>query len=71
MGHSLIKNHPFVDGNKRTGYEAMRLFLRVNGWDLKVKEDEAFKFVLKAAADPEFDEVRIAEWLKQRSRERP
>lgn len=28
LGHSIIKNHPFVDGNKRTGFEAMRLLLR-------------------------------------------
>ena len=61
--HSLIKNHPFVDGNKRTGFEAMRLFLRINGKDLKGSEDVKFVFVIKISTDPHFDEHRIAEWL--------
>ena len=40
LGHSLIRNHPFVDGNKRTGYMSMRLFLNINGYDMKAPEDE-------------------------------
>ena len=67
LGRSLIKNHPFVDGNKRTGYEAMRLFLRLNAHDLRAPEDEAFEFVLKVASDPETDDVAVADWLKSRS----
>jgi len=35
LGHSIILNHPFVDGNKRTGYMVMRLFLNINGCDVK------------------------------------
>lgn len=71
LGHSLIKNHPFVDGNKRTGFEAMRLFLRINGRDLKASEKEKFDFVLKIASDPETDEHRIAEWLRSHTPGRP
>lgn len=70
LGHSIIKNHPFVDGNKRTGFEAMRLFLRMNGFDLRAGEDEKFDFVMKIASDREMDEHRIAERLRSLSRQR-
>jgi len=70
LGHSLIKNHPFVDGNKRTGFESMRLFLRLNGCDLRASADEKYDFVLKIASDAETDEHRIAQWLKRHSRKR-
>lgn len=66
LGHSIIKNHPFVDGNKRTGLEAMRLSLRINGWDLRTNEDAKFKFTIEVASDPAMDEPRMAEWLKSR-----
>lgn len=71
LGHSIVKNHPFVDGNKRTGFEAMRLFLRINGWDLRAAEDRKFRFILQIASDPQTDEHRIAEWLKRHSRKHP
>lgn len=35
LGHSLIANHPFVDGNKRTGHAAMEVFLMVNGCEIQ------------------------------------
>lgn len=68
LGHSLVKNHPFVDGNKRTGFEAMRLFLRINGKDLSASDDQKFDLVMKIASDPRFDEHRIADWLKAYSK---
>lgn len=71
LGHSIIKNHPFLDGNKRTGFESMRLLLRINGFDLRAGEDQKFNFVLKIATDTHFDEHRIAEWLRDNSRKRP
>lgn len=70
LGHSLIKNQPFLDGNKRTGFESMRLMLRMNGFDLRAAEDQKFDFVLKISSDPETDEHRIADWLKEHSRKR-
>ena len=66
LGHSLIRNHPFVDGNKRTGYMSMRLFLNINGYDIKAPEDEKYKFVIEIA-EKERDEKSIAEWLKKHS----
>jgi len=35
MCYSIINNHPFMDGNKRVGFEGMRLMLRLNGYDVK------------------------------------
>ncbi|MEK7858138.1 MAG: type II toxin-antitoxin system death-on-curing family toxin [Elusimicrobiota bacterium] len=67
LGHSIIKNHPFVDGNKRTGFEAMRLFLRLNGLDVKASEDEKFRFVMEAASDSTVDEHAFRTWLKKHS----
>ena len=67
LGHSLINNHPFVDGNKRTGYASMRLFLRINGHDLAASEDQKFDFTMRAATDKEFDEHAISAWLKHQS----
>ncbi|MDP8258918.1 MAG: type II toxin-antitoxin system death-on-curing family toxin, partial [Candidatus Aadella gelida] len=34
LGYALIQNHPFVDGNKRTGFASMHLMLLMNGYDL-------------------------------------
>lgn len=48
--HSLAKNHPFVDGNKRTAYAAMRIFLRLNGCDLVASEDDKYDFVIAVAS---------------------
>jgi death on curing protein len=67
LGHSLILNHPFVDGNKRIGFEAMRLTLRLNGHDVRAGANEKFNFVM-AVANKEIDEHQIAEWLKKHSR---
>jgi death on curing protein len=69
MGHSIIKNHPFVDGNKRTGFEAMRLLLRLNGYDIQASLNSKFKFVM-AIAEGKLKEQAIADWLKRNSRRR-
>lgn len=69
LGHSIIKNHPFVDGNKRTGFEAMRLLLRLNGYDIQASLNVKFDFVL-AIAEGKLKEQAIADWLKQHSRKR-
>ena len=67
LGHSLILNHPFIDGNKRIGFEAMRLTLRLNGHDVRAAVNEKFNFVM-AIANKRIDEHQIAEWLKKHSR---
>ena len=67
LGHSLIHNHPFLDANKRTGFEAMRLMLRLNGYDLRARTQGKFDFVLQIAKG-ELAEQSIADWLKDHSR---
>ncbi|MBF0254134.1 MAG: type II toxin-antitoxin system death-on-curing family toxin [Candidatus Omnitrophica bacterium] len=49
MGHSLINNHPFVDGNKRVGWAAMRLMLRLNGYHIEADDDTKYDWVIQIA----------------------
>ena len=60
---SLINNHPFVDGNKRTGIASAAMFLRVNGYSLTVSDAEMESFVLAVASGKQSLES-IVEWLK-------
>ena len=46
---SIDKLHPFLDGNKRTGFEACDVFLRINGFAVEIKKDEAVSVSLKIA----------------------
>jgi death-on-curing protein len=46
---SIITNHPFIDGNKRFGYMAMRLLLLESGLDIKSTEDNKYEFVISIA----------------------
>ncbi len=65
LGHSLIQNHPFADGNKRTGFQAMRLMLRLNGFDLQGTQKMKFQFVINVATG-KYTEQEIADWLQKR-----
>ena len=59
---SIISNHPFVDGNKRTAYVLMRLILRENKLDIYADQAEKYEFVLSAAkGEIKFDSIR--HWL--------
>lgn len=63
---SLIRNHPFIDGNKRTGVTAAGLFLRRNGHALIATNEELESFTLRVAESwAELPE--IVEWLNARS----
>jgi death on curing protein len=62
----IIRNHPFVDGNKRTGFLAAYIFLDLNGWELAASEAEAVAAVLALAAG-EMSEAGFSDWLKSRS----
>lgn len=55
---SIISNHPFVDGNKRTAYVMMRLILKENKLDVSASENEKFDFVIKAASSElKYDDI--------------
>lgn len=49
-GWGLVKNHPFVDGNKRTAFVTMAVFLQVNGIDLILSENEVVRIMLAIAS---------------------
>jgi len=60
---SILTNHPFIDGNKRTGYVLMRLLLRQNKKDLKADQSEKYQFVIQiASGDIRFPE--ILDWIR-------
>ena len=60
---SLIKNHPFNDGNKRIGYTISRLVLLNNNLDIKASELEKYDFIIQIAKN-KLDYKHILEWLK-------
>jgi death-on-curing protein len=63
---SLVNNHPFLDGNKRTGITTVALFLRINGYRFKATNEDMVAFVLKVAQKQlNFEEVTV--WLKKHS----
>lgn len=59
----IAKNHPFVDGNKRTALAAADLFLYFNGFNLEADEDDLIQFVLMVAAG-EIDEDGAAAFFR-------
>lgn len=63
LGFSLIRNHPFVDGNKRTGHAAMEVFLVLNGFEVRAPVDEQEQIVLQVASG-ELDRSAFTAWLK-------
>ena len=65
LGFSLIKNHPFVDGNKRTGHAAIEVFLILNGYEIKADVDEQERVILQVAAN-EMDRDSFTAWLRTR-----
>jgi len=50
LGFSLIQNHPFVDGNKRTGHAAMEMFLLLNGQEIEASVEEQVQVILQVAS---------------------
>ncbi len=64
--HSLVSNHPFVDGNKRVGAAAAELFLEVNSWSLHAEDDDLEEVTL-AVARGEIAAEALAIWLRQRT----
>ncbi len=62
----IVKNHPFIDGNKRTGFMSAYTFLGANGWELIAPEPEAVIQTLGLAAG-EITESDYALWLEDQS----
>jgi death-on-curing protein len=63
----LVKNHPFLDGNKRVGAVAALVFLALNGYDFNAPEDDFAEMVL-AVARGELDKADVAVFIRHWSR---
>jgi len=66
----IAKNHPFVDGNKRTSYVISRLFLRLNGYDVTAPEAERLRVWLALAAG-ETGEETLIKWFQANIKQVP
>jgi death-on-curing protein len=62
IGFSLVRNHPFVDGNKRIGHAAMEALLMLNGHELAATVDDAERAMLRLAAG-ELTREELVEWI--------
>lgn len=66
-GFGIVRNQPFVDGNKRTGLIAPELFLALNGYGLIADDTECVLTILALAAGT-LDEAGLADWVRTRLR---
>ena len=62
-GHGIARNHPFVDGNKRTAFVAVELFLAINGLELAA-DDAVCVLTMLAIAAGELSEDDFAAWIR-------
>ena len=66
-GFGLAKNHPFNDANKRTALIAVRLFLKLNGYDLAASAEDKYKIIISVAAS-DISEGELAQWVRENLR---
>ncbi|MBI3962431.1 MAG: type II toxin-antitoxin system death-on-curing family toxin [Deinococcus sp.] len=64
LGFSLIRNHPFVDGNKRAGHAAMEAFLILNGYEIDANVGEQEGVILQVASG-QMGREEFTDWLRQ------
>lgn len=65
-GCGIARNHPFIDGNKRTAFVAVELFLALNGFELTADDADCVLTTL-AVASGALDEAALAQWLREHS----
>jgi death-on-curing protein len=68
-GYGLSRSHPYQDGNKRTAFLAMVVFLDLNGWSFRAEEDEVVTAMVGLAAGG-LSEAALASWLRDHSGKR-
>jgi death-on-curing protein len=68
-GFGIARNHPFIDGNKRTAFVAVELFLDLNGFELMASDADCVLTVLAVAAG-QMDEATFARWLREHTQKR-
>lgn len=64
LGYGLIKNHPFVDGNKRIGTHTMLVFLAINHMELEYTDRELIELILDIASGAK-NEIQLLSWLQK------
>jgi death on curing protein len=69
LGFSIIMNHPFIDGNKRTGHAAMEVFLILNGFEIDAPVAEQERVILDLASG-ELRRYEFTQWLQSNSKAR-
>jgi len=67
LGHGIARNHPFVDGNKRTAFVAVELFLEINGYAL-IADDADCVMAMLRLAEGLIGEEEFAGWIRERFR---
>lgn len=67
LAYGLARNHPFVDGNKRTAHVCYRVFLMLNGAELMASQEEKY-VAMMGLADGAWSEAEFAHWLRSRVR---
>ena len=60
----LVKNHPFIDGNKRTAHVCYRVFLQLNGSNLLASSEEKYAAMI-GLAEGSLSEAEFAQWLRE------
>jgi death-on-curing protein len=65
----IVRNHPFIDGNKRTGFVIGVLFLELHGFDFKASEEDATQAIMDLAAGT-LDEAAFSTWLRENAKRR-
>jgi death-on-curing protein len=68
LWESLSQWHPFVDGNKRTAFAAMHVFLTINGVELWSSTTETYEFVMGLYETDDFRFATLVSWLRRFSR---
>ena len=64
--HSIVKNHPFIDGNKRTAITSAVILLQSNGYVLKISDKEIERFTLRAA-EGKVNVESMAAWFRKKT----
>ena len=64
LGHSLIQNHPFVDGNKRIGHAAMEVFLLLNSHEIDASVEDQEKIFIDVASG-KVSRIELSEWISK------
>lgn len=67
---SLVRNHPFIDGNKRAAWESMDIFLELNGYRLSCATPRGYDLVMQIIKH-HMTVQQVAEWLEKHSKRQP